>query len=160
MQPQGNNPQSPQEQTDGSSTQTEPSPSTQQMTADLIASKSPEEMLAKSQELINSSKVSASGMAPSNSKILQPEGKTLTGQPLSWSSKLHFSLGASYFLPFEIVKELEGVKWQCPSCGSSNTYTMRRSRPQKWWFYCSKCHTHPRINSRDGLQICSDLGVA
>ena len=50
--------------------------------------------------------------------------------------RIGFGLGVAYNTPWYFYKQLTGVVWNCPDCGTEAVVVMRRRRHINYWFYC------------------------
>lgn len=70
----------------------------------------------------------------------EPSERTLTGDAVRWRSRVRFAFAG--WIPLAYFRDLEGVVWDCPSCGTSGSLILRtRHTPyRRYWFRCGHCH--------------------
>jgi len=87
---------------------------------------------------------------------VEPAGRTLTGVPLRWH--LHPTFEPD-FIPLGFYRELEGVVWDCPDCGTADALVLRHKRPGGYAVRCRSCHRTTLFNGITADELAVSLGV-
>ena len=87
----------------------------------------------------------------------EPVGRALTGAPLRW--RLHAMFVLSGFIPLDFYRELEGVVWDCPDCGTAGALALRFRRFEGYTFRCRNCRRKTETNGIRADQLAVALGV-
>jgi hypothetical protein len=88
---------------------------------------------------------------------VEPAGRALTGAPLRW--RLHPMFVLSGFIPLDFYRELEGVAWDCPDCGTAGALALRFKRFDGYTFRCRSCRRKTEFNGIRADQLAVALGV-
>ena len=87
---------------------------------------------------------------------VEPAGRALTGAPLRW--RLH-AMFEPDFIPLGFYRELEGVVWDCPDCGTAGALVLRFKRPGGYAFRCRSCRRKTMFSVIEADEIAVALGV-
>ena len=95
-------------------------------------------------------------MKPLTLLEVEPGGRTLTGAPLRW--RLH-AMFEPDFIPLGFYRELEGVVWDCPDCGTVGSLALRYKRFEGYAFRCRSCRRKTLFSPFKADRIAVALGV-
>ena len=87
---------------------------------------------------------------------VEPGGRALTGAPLRW--RLHPTFEPD-FIPLGFYRELEGVVWDCPDCGTAGALTLRYKRFEGYAFRCRSCRRKTLFSPIKADRLAVSLGV-
>ena len=89
----------------------------------------------------------------------EPSGRTLTGAALRWRHRLRFVF-AGWFL-LEFYRDLEGVVWDCPDCGTSGSMILRTTNAsfRRYWFRCGHCRREREVDPTIAENLAIALGA-
>lgn len=99
----------------------------------------------------------AGSVTPVKVLDVEPAGRALTGVPLRW--RLHARFVLAGFIPIEFYRELEGVVWDCPDCGTAGALALRYKRPGGYAVRCRSCHRATLFNGITADRLAVALGV-
>ena len=88
--------------------------------------------------------------------MVEPVGRALTGASLRW--RLH-AMFEPDFIPLGFYRELEGVVWDCPDCGTAGALVLRFKRFGGYTFRCRNCRRKTEFNGIRADQLAVALGV-
>ena len=89
----------------------------------------------------------------------EPSGRTLTGAALRWRTHVRFVF-AGWFL-LEFYRDLEGVVWDCPDCGTSGSMILRTTNAsfRRYWFRCGHCRREREVDPTIAENLAIELGA-
>ena len=97
---------------------------------------------------------------------LEPAGRTRTGSPLRWQRQLAFRLFATAYSFWYWLNQLDGVCWDCESCGGQGIAVLRvkqssiaASGTAFCWFACTRCRATRDLAVARTLALLAELGV-
>jgi hypothetical protein len=90
---------------------------------------------------------------------VEPSGRTLTDAALRWRHRVRFAFAG--WVPLELFRDLEGVVWNCPDCGTSGALVLRtRHTPfRRYWFRCGHCHREREVDPTIAENLVIALGA-
>ncbi len=99
----------------------------------------------------------AGSVTPLKVLDVEPAGRALTGTPLRW--RLHARFVLAGFIPIEFYRELEGLVWDCPDCGTAGALVLQHKRPGGYAVRCRSCHRTTLFNGITADHLAVALGV-
>ena len=89
----------------------------------------------------------------------EPPGRTMTDAALRWRHRVRFAFAG--WVPLAMFRDLEGVVWNCPDCGTSGSLFLRtRHTPfRRYWFRCGHCHREREVDPSIAEKLASELGA-
>jgi hypothetical protein len=63
------------------------------------------------------------------------------------------------FIPLGFYRELEGVVWDCPDCGTAGALLLRFKRLGRYTFRCRSCHRKTQFSEIKADRLAVALGV-
>ena len=87
---------------------------------------------------------------------VEPAGRALTGAPLRWRLHPMFEPG---FIPLGFYRELEGLVWDCPDCGTAGALVLRFKRIYDYEFRCRNCRRKTQFSVIEGDRLGIALGA-
>jgi len=89
----------------------------------------------------------------------EASGRTFTDAALRWRHHVRFAFAG--WVPLAMFRDLEGVVWDCPDCGTSGSLVLRtRHTPYRaYWFRCGRCHREREVDPTIAENLAIALGA-